>query len=136
MGQLPTLASKVDWLFRNTKKGKEYTYQEMAKGISKYLPEGKGVGHTWVWKLRKGKLQEPGYLKLKALSLFFGVPITFFYEDDLTSEELTQLQQKTLAEKEVAIITRHARQMNSDSRQTLLQIITALEDGDKRQKKD
>jgi len=77
------LARKIDRLFHTHLKpdGSQYTYQDVEEGT-----EGAVTG-TYVWKLRTGKAQNPGYRVLAALSRFFDVPVTYFFTDEPTPDD-------------------------------------------------
>jgi transcriptional regulator with XRE-family HTH domain len=71
----------VDDLFRTHRKGdgREYTYQEVSDGVDGKLDPG------YIWKLRKGKIENPGRTALMLLCVFFRVPASYFFPelDDL-----------------------------------------------------
>lgn len=73
----------IDSLFSTHKKadGKEYTNQEVAEAV--------GVTHSYIGKLRAGKVNNPGRDTLRDLSLFFGVPIGYFFPE-LSSNDSNQ----------------------------------------------
>lgn len=77
------LAGKVDRLFRIHLKpdGSQYSYEDVQKGT------GGAVTGSYVWKLRTGKAQNPGYRVLAALSKFFDVPVTYFFSEEPVAEE-------------------------------------------------
>ena len=72
---MSTIGDLVNNLFTTHKKadGKEYTNQEVAEAIE--------VTHSYIGKLRAGKIANPGRDTLKNLSLFFGVPINYFFPE-------------------------------------------------------
>lgn len=53
-----------------------YTLVEVAEGT------GGSISPTYLMNLRDGKFSNPSMSKVKALSKFFGVPITYFYDED------------------------------------------------------
>lgn len=53
-----------------------YTLLEVTEGT------GGSISPTYLMNLRDGKFSNPSMSKIKALSKFFGVPITYFYDDD------------------------------------------------------
>ncbi|RMH39083.1 MAG: XRE family transcriptional regulator [Gammaproteobacteria bacterium] len=82
------LAEKIDLLFRTFTRpdGREYTYKEVELGTQK------AVTDAYVWKLRMGQATNPSYRVLRALAAFFQVPLTYFFEDDLSPEYLEDLK--------------------------------------------
>jgi transcriptional regulator with XRE-family HTH domain len=53
-----------------------FTLLEVAEGT------GGNISPTYLMNLRDGKFSNPSMSKIKALSKFFGVPITYFYDDE------------------------------------------------------
>jgi len=88
---MTTLAEKIDLLFKTFKKpdGSQYTYQEVEEGT------GKAITGAYVWKLRTGKAENPSYKVLKVLSDFFQVPVSFFFEEEVSEEYLQNLKLAT-----------------------------------------
>ena len=89
------IGQKVEWLFNNILKsdGSQYTHQEVEEGTEKL---GYKVTATAIWKIRNHKTRNPGYLTLRALALFFNVRPTFFFEDELSEEEVTRINNQTI----------------------------------------
>lgn len=89
------IGQKVEWLFQNIKKadGSPYTHQEVEEGTDK---QGYKVTVPAIWKIRHNKTRNPGYLTLRALALFFEVPPTFFFEDELSPEKVSQINNQTI----------------------------------------
>ncbi len=89
---MKSIAELVDDLFKTHRKGDgtEYTYQEVMNGVGGKLDTG------YLWKLRKGKIENPGRNALMLLCVFFRVPASYFFPelDDLapSSEADEQLQ--------------------------------------------
>ncbi len=74
--QESTFADKLDHLFRTitAPDGKEYTHRDVMAGTNGT------VTAVYVWKLRAGKKTNPGYKVIAALSHFFKVDPTYFFE--------------------------------------------------------
>jgi transcriptional regulator with XRE-family HTH domain len=53
-----------------------FTLLEVAEGT------GGSISPTYLMNLRDGKFSNPSMSKIKALSKFFGVPITYFYDEE------------------------------------------------------
>lgn len=53
-----------------------FTLLEVAEGT------GGNISPTYLMNLRDGKFSNPSMSKIKALSKFFGVPITYFYDEE------------------------------------------------------
>jgi transcriptional regulator with XRE-family HTH domain len=113
-------AERIDWLFKEftNPQGREYTYQEVEAGT------GKAVTSTYVWKLRTGKATNPGYRVLKAISLFFQVPISYFFEEELSPDYVKELHLATkLHQAGVAHIALRASDLDVRGKQAVLEMI-------------
>lgn len=73
-----TLAEKLMLLFetRLSPDLDPFTLLEVAEGT------GGSISPTYLMNLRDGKFSNPSMSKIKALSKFFGVPITYFYDEE------------------------------------------------------
>ena len=73
-----TLAEKLTLLFetRLSPDLDPFTLVEVSEGT------GGSISPTYLMNLRDGKFSNPSMSKIKALSKFFKVPITFFYDED------------------------------------------------------
>lgn len=82
--QRPSLAHKIDRLFRTLQPAGrgEYTYQEVADAVR--AAGGPTISATYVWQLRRGLRDNPTRKHLEALAGFFGVPASYFFDDDVT----------------------------------------------------
>lgn len=86
----PSLADRLDRLFRTVRPANrgEYTHEEVARAIR---DRGVSISHTYIWQLRRGVRDNPTKRHLEGLAQFFGVPVTYFFDDD-TSAVDTQLE--------------------------------------------
>jgi len=86
---METVAQLVDQLFRTHRRrdGREYTYQEVSEALNGEL------NPTYISKLRKGKIANPGRTTLLQLCIFFQVSPTYFFPElnqrNITEELLT-----------------------------------------------
>ena len=118
--RLTDIAEKLDCLFQEFKnpQGKEYTYQEIEEGT------GRAVTSTYVWKLRTGKASNPGFRVLKALSEFFQVPVSYFFEDDVSPDYLQEMKLASQLRKQgVAQIALRASDLDARGQQAVLEMI-------------
>jgi transcriptional regulator with XRE-family HTH domain len=84
----------------------------------------KAVTGAYIWKLRTGKAENPGYRVLKALSDFFGVPVSYFFEEQVSEEYVQDL--KLVAELRkagVARIALRASNLDEAGKQAILEMI-------------
>ncbi|MFI6151437.1 helix-turn-helix domain-containing protein [Kitasatospora sp. NPDC051170] len=79
-----SLAERLDRLFRTVHPAgrEEYTYEEVATAIRE---AGTTISHTYVWQLRKGVRDNPTMRHLEGLAKFFGVPASYFLDEDTTA---------------------------------------------------
>ena len=86
------LARKVDWLFRRIHPAGRgpYSLQEVAVAIEEMT--GEKISHNTLWKLRAGKHDNPTKRVLEALAAFFGVPPSYFFDDEIFRTVEEQLE--------------------------------------------
>lgn len=92
-GEAPqrSLAEKLDHLFETVHPARgEYTHQQVADAIE--AAGGPTISATYLWQLRNGKRDNPTMRHLEALSGFFGVPPTYFFDDDTTERIDAELE--------------------------------------------
>jgi transcriptional regulator with XRE-family HTH domain len=76
-----TLADKIDHLFTVIHPAKgEYSYEQVSKAIQER--GGPTISAAYVWQLRKGMRDNPTKRHLEALADFFGVPPSYFFDED------------------------------------------------------
>lgn len=86
-----SLAEKLDHLFATVHPAKgEYTHQQVAEAIE--AAGGPTISATYLWQLRNGKRDNPTMRHLEALSAFFGVPPTYFFDDEAAARIDAELQ--------------------------------------------
>ena len=71
-----TLAEKLERLFDEVRKpdGSKYSQTEVIEGTKGVLTR------VYLWKLRTGRAMNPGFHVIKAISDFFGVEPSYFFE--------------------------------------------------------
>ena len=86
-----TLAEKIDHLFTvvHPPKG-EYTHEQVATAIE--AAGGPTISATYLWQLRKGLRDNPTKKHLEALSAFFGVPPSYFFDEETTASVGAELE--------------------------------------------
>ena len=86
-----SLAEKLDHLFATVHPAKgEYTHQQVAVAIE--AAGGPTISATYLWQLRNGKRDNPTMRHLEALSAFFGVPPTYFFDDEAAARIDAELE--------------------------------------------
>jgi ESX-1-secreted protein regulator len=86
------LADKLNHLFAHytPRDGQEYSNEQVAAAISA-RGEVK-ISQSYIWQLRKSKKDNPTYKHLQALAGFFGVPVSYFFDDAVTDRVDQQLE--------------------------------------------
>jgi transcriptional regulator with XRE-family HTH domain len=86
------LAGKLNHLFANTttRGGQEYSNEQVAAAI---VTTGVTISQSYIWQLRKGKKDNPTFKHLQALAAFFGVPVSYFFDDEVTDRVDLQLEE-------------------------------------------
>jgi transcriptional regulator with XRE-family HTH domain len=103
-----SLADKLNYLFaHNTpRNGQEYSNEQVAAAIS--ARGGVKISQSYIWQLRKSKKDNPTYKHLQALAGFFGVPVSYFFDDEVTDRveaQLVKLRSEQLRLNEIACTT-------------------------------
>jgi transcriptional regulator with XRE-family HTH domain len=123
---LRSLAQRLDHLFRTVRKpdGKEYSLREVADAITE---AGDSISHAYVGQLRSGEKDDPRMSHLRGLASFFGVPVTYFFDEDRAAEVDRDLE-VLLALKDggVRVIAQQARGLSTGNQDVVLQIIKQL----------
>ncbi|MEX2982470.1 helix-turn-helix domain-containing protein [Streptomyces sp. C36] len=86
-----SLADKLNHLFATAKPrgGGEYSNEHVAEAIRR---AGVTISQSYIWQLRKGKKHNPTLKHVQALADFFGVPASYFFDDEVTNRVEQQLQ--------------------------------------------
>lgn len=87
-----SLAGKLNYLFARTttRGGQEFSNEQVAAAI---VATGVTISQSYVWQLRKGKKDNPTFKHLQALAAFFGVPVSYFFDDEMTDRVDEQLEE-------------------------------------------
>jgi transcriptional regulator with XRE-family HTH domain len=85
------LAEKLDRLFKAVHpRGRgEFTYREVAVGI--HERGFASISPTYVWQLRTGQRSNPTMKHIEGLAAFFGVPVNYFFHDEVAASFDTEL---------------------------------------------
>lgn len=86
-----TLADKLNHLFVNKtpRNGQEYSNEQVAAAIT---AQGEvKISQSYIWQLRKAKKDNPTFKHLQALAGYFGVPASYFFDDEVTDRVDQQL---------------------------------------------
>ena len=115
-----TLAEKIDHLFTVVHPAKgEYTHEQVAKAIEE--AGGPTVSATYLWQLRKGMRDNPTKKHLEALSGFFGVPPSYFFDEEAAAQIDAELELLTaLRDPKVQQLARTAAGLSSETLTSLV----------------
>jgi transcriptional regulator with XRE-family HTH domain len=118
-----SLAEKIDHLFTVVHPAHgEYTHEQVATAIEK--AGGPTISATYLWQLRKGLRDNPTKRHLEALSSFFGVPPSYFFDDDVAAQVDTELELLTaMRDPQVRQLATRAAGLSPDTLKTLLGMI-------------
>ncbi|MCP3819676.1 helix-turn-helix domain-containing protein [Streptomyces sp. A3M-1-3] len=106
-----TIAQKLDHLIGtiHPQDRGPLSYMEIAEGIKKKAgPDGPTVSHATIQKIRKGEIVDPKVSTLTVIAGFFGVPVTYFFDDAVASRvdaKLAKIKERvelTRAQRELA----------------------------------
>ena len=86
------LADKLNHLFATAtaRGGHEFSNEQVAAAI---VTTGVTISQSYIWQLRKGKKDNPTFKHLQALAAFFGVPVSYFFDDEVTDRVDQQLEE-------------------------------------------
>ncbi|MEY9846345.1 transcriptional regulator with XRE-family HTH domain [Streptacidiphilus sp. BW17] len=80
-----SLAGKINHLFDTIRRrdGHEYSNTHVAAAIAEAGVTT--ISQSYIWQLRKGEKTNPTINHLQALADFFGVPVAYFFDDEVAS---------------------------------------------------
>jgi len=122
-----SFADKLDQLFGSVQAhpGREYTHEEVARAIS--ARGSLSISHTYIWQLRRGIKNNPSIGVVSALVAFFGVPPSYFLDDERTREMDTDLELlATLRDPGVGRLALRVAGLSADSIDLLLSLTEHL----------
>lgn len=137
-------AAKLNRLFATVTRddGKEYTNEQVAAMIST-SKSMEPISMSYLWSLRRGTKENPGYRHIQSLANFFGVPVGYFFEEDpnftTLEERLSEIKaereqlDKLLSNNDVKAMALRAGELSAEGRRKILDLIEfvhQLEDRD------
>ncbi|MBN1317202.1 MAG: hypothetical protein JXA42_17090 [Anaerolineales bacterium] len=113
------IAERVDLLFKTiTKKdSSSYSYRDI-EGMAE-----NAITSTSIWKVRTGKIKNPSQRVLQALSMAFEVPISYFFDENVTPEDIDQYRAQYRSEKMVEQIALRSAELNDAGKKAILEMI-------------
>ncbi len=122
-----SLADKLNRLFATVHpRGRgEYTHEEVAEAIRQQGVAS--VSHTYIWQLRKGIRTNPSLNMIEALSNFFGVSPSYFFDEESAARIDAQLNLlDALRDSDVRRLTLRASDLSPESLRTLTEMTERL----------
>jgi transcriptional regulator with XRE-family HTH domain len=130
-----SLADKLNHLFAHyrPRDGQEYSNEQVAAAISA-RGEVK-ISQSYIWQLRKSKKDNPTYKHLQALAGFFGVPVSYFFDDEVTDRVDQQLQKlrseqvrlnAIAGSSEVQIMAMRAGELSPQRRRLVMELLNVV----------
>ena len=127
-------ADKLNHLFAVTRssEGDEISNDFAADSITE---AGTKISGTYIWQLRKRKRDNPTIKHVEGLAKFFGVPVNYFFDDDVTDRvdqqlrELAAEQQRLKAnagDQEAQRIAMRAGELTPDRRQLVMDLLDVV----------
>lgn len=130
-----SLADKLNYLFAHytPRGGQEYSNEHVAAAICE-----KGevkISQSYIWQLRKSKKDNPTFKHLQALAGFFGVPVSYFFDDvvtDRVTEQLERLQSEQLrlneltSGSEAQLMAMRAGELSPDRRRLVMELLDVV----------
>jgi transcriptional regulator with XRE-family HTH domain len=131
MSNFLSIAEQLNVLLsmRTHPNGRAYTLQEVS--------DGTGIGAATISQMRTGRIKNPQFSTIRALCVFFNVPLRFF--ETRTVEEcyaLLQAQDEPTSngKGEISEIAFRATRLSSEAQQDILTIIKWVQAAEKAQK--
>nr|WP_218566457.1 helix-turn-helix domain-containing protein [Vallicoccus soli] len=118
------MAEKIDHLFATVRspRGTEYTFEEVAGALRD--AGGPTISATYVWQLRKGLRDNPTKRHLEALAGFFGVPPSYFFDDEAAERIEAELELlSALRDQSVRAVALRAVGLSPSSLETIQAVI-------------
>ncbi|MEU5259740.1 helix-turn-helix domain-containing protein [Amycolatopsis sp. NPDC021455] len=127
-------ADKLNQLFAVTRssEGDEYSNDFAADSIT---AAGTKISGTYIWQLRKRKRDNPTIKHVEGLAKFFGVPVNYFFDDDVTDRVDQQFRdlaaererlKANAGDQEAQRIAMRAGELTPDRRQLVMDLLDVV----------
>lgn len=124
---LTSFAERLNYLFDTVHPAdrKPYTNPEAAAAITE---AGEQISGQYLWLLRRGDRDNPGLRHIEAIARFFGVPGSYFLNDEVAVELTEQLEfLKAVRDSQVREISMRGARLSPTDRASMLRIMRSLE---------
>ncbi|WP_250035288.1 helix-turn-helix domain-containing protein [Paractinoplanes maris] len=123
-----SIAGRLDRLFKQLRP--EPSYMAVAEAVR--ADQGVSISHTYIWQLRTGRRDNPTIQHLTALSTYFGVPVSYFIDDEQTTRIDTQLDLlRTIRDAGVTELALRAADVSPRGRDTISELIQRVWESEK-----
>ncbi|MBP2476191.1 transcriptional regulator with XRE-family HTH domain [Crossiella equi] len=129
-----SLADKLNHLFAVSapRVGQEFSNEHVAAAIT---ASGVTISQSYIWQLRKGNKDNPTFKHLQALAGFFGVPVSYFFDDEVTDrvdrqladlkEEQTRLR-RIAGSSEAQLMAMRAGELSPQGRRQVMDLLDVV----------
>ncbi len=114
---------------------KPYSYREIAQGVEELT--GVSMSATHVQQLAVGARRDPKRSHIQALAQFFGVPVTYFFDDDV-ADQVDQQVSDVVAwrDTEARAMAQRAMQLSPRDRETVSALMDQLNSYDEGRRRE
>jgi len=114
---------------------KPYSYREIAQGVAELT--GVSMSATHVQQLAVGARRDPKRSHIQALAQFFGVPVTYFF-DDTVAEQIDAQVGDVVAwrDTEARTLAQRAMQLSPRDRETVSALMDQLNSYDENRRRE
>jgi transcriptional regulator with XRE-family HTH domain len=128
-----SIAEKLDGLFRRVRAAGQAEPSYMAVAETIRATQGVPISHTYIWQLRTGRRDNPTVAHLTALATYFGVPVSYFLDDEQTRQVDAQLSLlQTIRDAGVTEIALRAADVSPRGRETISELIRKVWESEQR----
>ncbi|MCO8269991.1 helix-turn-helix domain-containing protein [Actinoplanes sp. TRM 88003] len=123
-----SIAGRLDRLFKQLRP--EPSYMAVAEAVR--AEQAVSISHTYIWQLRTGRRDNPTIQHLTALATYFGVPVSYFIDDDQTTRIDSQLDLlRTIRDAGVTELALRAADVSPRGRDTISELIQRVWESEK-----
>ncbi|WP_250004102.1 helix-turn-helix domain-containing protein [Actinoplanes sp. M2I2] len=123
-----SIAGRLDRLFKQLRP--EPSYMAVAEAVRS--GQGVSISHTYIWQLRTGRRDNPTIQHLTALATYFGVPVSYFIDDEQTTRIDSQLDLlRTIRDAGVTELALRAADVSPRGRDTISELIQRVWESEK-----
>jgi transcriptional regulator with XRE-family HTH domain len=129
-----SIADKLDRLVRQVRAPGQAEPSHMAVAEAIRREQGVPISHTYIWQLRTGRRDNPTVQHLTALATYFGVPVSYFLDDEQTARVDAQLELlRTIRDAGVTEIAVRAADVSPRGRETISELIRKVWESEQRE---